>query len=122
MNPTKKMVLASLLYAILLIAAVALAKFGVVSGLGALLVALLPLAAGVLVVLAVRDFIFTADELQRKIQLEALAIAMAGTFLLLLAGSLLPIAEIQQPDYAWPLAAMGLLWAFGQLLASLRYR
>jgi hypothetical protein len=80
------------------------------------------LAAGVFVVLAVRDFIVSADELQRKIQLEALAIAVAGTFLLLLTGTLLPLAGIEEPGYAWPLAAMGLLWALGQMLANLRYR
>jgi zinc transporter ZupT len=122
MNPTKKMLIASIAYAILLVGSMATIKFGGITGLPAVLLALLPLAAGVYVVLAVRDFIVAADELQRKIQLEALAMAMAGTFLLLLAGSLLPIAEIDEPSYAWPLAAMSVMWALGQVVASLRYR
>jgi zinc transporter ZupT len=122
MNPTKKMLIASIAYAILLVGSMAIIKFGGITGLPAVLLALLPLAAGVFVVLAVRDFILAADELQRKIQLEALAMAMAGTFLLLLAGSLLPIAEIDEPSYAWPLAAMSVMWALGQVVASLRYR
>jgi zinc transporter ZupT len=122
MNPTSKMILACLTYAILLVGAMATVKFGGISGIPALLLALLPLAAGVFVVLAVRDFIVSADELQRKIQLEALSIALAGTFLILLAGSLLPIAEIDEPSYAWPLAAMSLMWALGQMIASWRYK
>jgi drug/metabolite transporter (DMT)-like permease len=122
MNTTKKLTLASLAYAVLLIAAVALTSFGVVSGFAALLVALVPLASGVFVVLAVRDYIVLGDELHRKIQLEALAIAMAGTFLILLPGSLLPVAGIPEPGYAWPLAAMSLLWALSQMFANLRYQ
>lgn len=122
MNATKKMLFACISYAILLIVSFATIKFGGITGLPAILLALLPLIAGVFVVSAVRDFIVAADELQRKIQLEALAISLAGTFILLLAGALLPIAEIDEPSYAWPLAAMSLLWALGQMIANLRYR
>lgn len=122
MNPTKKLLIAMFTYAILLVASMATVKFGGITGVPALLLALLPLSAGVFVVAAVRDFIVSADELQRKIQLEALAIAMAGTFLILLAGSLFPIAGMDEPLYAWPLAAMSLLWGLGQLVATLRYR
>ncbi len=122
MNPTTKMIFALLAYAVLLVASLATIKFAGITGVPALLLALLPLAAGVFVVSAVRDFIVTADELQRKIQLEALAVALAGTFLLLLAGSLLPIAGIDEPSYAWPLAGMSLMWALGQMFANLRYK
>jgi hypothetical protein len=122
MNPTKKMLFACFTYAILLVASLATIKFAGITGAPAILLAMMPLVAGVFVVMAVRDFITMADELQRKIQLEALAMAMAGTFLLLLAGSLLPIAELDEPSYAWPLAAMSLFWAIGQVVASMRYK
>jgi hypothetical protein len=122
MTTTKKYILASLAYAVSLIAAAALTSFGVVSGFAALLVTLVPLASGVFVVLAVRDYILLGDELHRKIQLEALAIAMAGTFMLLVAGTLLPFAGIEEPSYAWPLSAMTLLWAAAQMFANLRYQ
>ncbi len=122
MNSMKKLFFACVGYAVLLIAAVIVAQLDILSGFAAVLVALVPLVPGIFVVLAVRDFIVSVDELQRKIQLEALAVAIAGTFLVLLAGALLPIAGIPEPSYVWPMAATGILWLVGQWLAHRRYQ
>lgn len=122
MSPMKKLLFACIAYAVLLIGAVGLARLDVFSGTAALLLALAPLVPGLWVVAAVREFIAGIDELQRKIQLEALAVGMAGTFLVLLAGSLLPLAGLPEPIYALPLAAAAIFWLLGQLLAHRRYR
>lgn len=63
------------------------------------------------------------DELQRKIQLEALAIAFTGTGILgagygFLQNAGLP--AIEDGMFIWP--AMVGLWAIGYMLASRRYR
>lgn len=63
------------------------------------------------------------DELQRKIQLEALAIAFIGTAVLGAGYGFLQSAGLPQIDWGtfiWP--AMVGLWAIGYAVASRRYR
>ena len=63
------------------------------------------------------------DELQRKIQLEALAIAFVGTGVLGAGYGFLQSAGLPQIDWGafiWP--AMVGLWAIGYAVASRRYR
>jgi len=63
------------------------------------------------------------DELQRRIQLEALAIAFVGTGVLGAGYGFLQSAGLPQIDWGafiWP--AMVGLWAIGYVVASRRYR
>jgi len=85
--------------------------------------ALLQAAASALVIVSIVRGIRRLDELQQKIQLEALAFAFAGTGLLASSYGFLVNAGLPDIDWGtlvWP--AMTALWAFGVLLASRRYR
>lgn len=88
-----------------------------------LALALAQAAATTVVVLMMVRGIRQLDELQRRIQLEALAGAFAGTAILVTAWGFLEIAgapEIRWGLWIWP--AMTVLWAGGLLLARRRYR
>jgi len=79
--------------------------------------------ASALVIVSVMRRIRQLDELQRTIQLEALAFAFAGTGILasgygFLVGAGLP--DIDWGTLVWP--AMVALWAIGVLIARRRYR
>jgi Kef-type K+ transport system membrane component KefB len=80
-------------------------------------------AASAWVIVSIVRGIRGLDELQQKIQLEALAFAFAGTGLLASAYGFLVNAGLPDIDWGtlvWP--AMTALWAIGVLLASRRYR
>jgi hypothetical protein len=62
------------------------------------------------------------DELQQRIQLQALAIAFAGTGIIVVGYRWLEIAGLPEVDwgtFTWPL--MAFLWAAGFLYANRRY-
>jgi hypothetical protein len=84
--------------------------------------ALIPLAPAVFIVLAVRGGIASLDELQRKVQLEALAIAFAATFLVLVSSSLLGIAGIPEFEAGYVILLMSAFWVGGQLMARRTYK
>jgi len=80
------------------------------------------LASASAVILPVRS-IRALDELQQRIQLEALAFAFAGTGILTTMYSFLTNAGLPAIDwgtYVWPL--MVLLWAIGVAVSRARYR
>jgi Kef-type K+ transport system membrane component KefB len=63
------------------------------------------------------------DELQRRIQLEALALAFAGTAILATSYGFLinaGLPEIDWGEWIWP--GMCVLWAIGFVIAGRRYR
>ena len=85
--------------------------------------ALLQGAASALVIITIVRGIRRLDELQQKIQLEALAFSFAGTGLLASSYGFLVNAGLPDIDWGtlvWP--AMTALWAFGVMLANRRYR
>src|SRR5262252_31627 len=80
------------------------------------------LASASAVILPVRS-IRALDELQQRIQLEALAFAFAGTGVLTTTYGFLATAGLPAIDwgtYVWPV--MVLLWAIGVAMGKLRYR
>ena len=80
------------------------------------------LASASAVILPVRS-IRGLDEMQQRIQLEALAFAFAGTGVLTTTYAFLANAGLPAIDwgtYVWPL--MVLLWVIGVLMAHRRYR
>jgi len=88
------------------------------------LVAIVPLLAGFLYIRAmVRDIDRQMDELQRRIYLEAAAVAVCGLFIVMLAYPLIHAAGVVgQLDYLVVLFILGLLGAAGYLNARRRYR
>lgn len=89
-----------------------------------ILIALLQGAAtAVAVILPVRS-IRVLDELQQRIQLEALAFAFAGTGTLTTAYGFLVSAGVPMRPWNWALVwpLMAVLWAVGVVWASKRYQ
>lgn len=76
---------------------------------------------GVVTVLAYVRFVRQADELQRKIQLEALALGFAGGFVAQFAFSLIERAGIMEVDIGDPFLVMCICFAVGLFLGARRY-
>ena len=84
--------------------------------------ALLPVAPVFIAVRAFAGGIGALDELQRKIQLEALAFSLGGTVLCALTFGLLEMADFPRLNWAWLVPIAAGLWGVGQFLALRRYR
>ena len=67
-------------------------------------------------------FLRRMDELQQRIQLEALAVAFGGTALLTFSYGFLENVGFPHLSWIWVLPLMVALWGLGGALASLRYR
>lgn len=78
-------------------------------------------ALGIVAVLAYMRFVRQADELQRKIQLEALALGFAGGFVAQFAFSLIERAGIMDVDIGDPFLVMCICFAVGLFLGARRY-
>ena len=85
-------------------------------------VALAPVLPALFVALSALRGIARLDELQRRIQLEALAFAFGGTAILTFSYGFLQ--KVGFPNLSWLLVwpLMAVLWALGKLVASRRYR
>lgn len=80
-------------------------------------------AATALIILLSLRGLRELDELQRRIHLEALLVAFAGTAILATGWGFLELAgapEVRWGLWIWP--AMSLLWAVGLVFARRRYR
>jgi hypothetical protein len=84
--------------------------------------ALAPMVPALFAVLAVVRATACVDELQRRMQLEALAFAFAGTAIVTFSYGMLGFVGVPQANWTlvWPI--MGLLWLVGGVLAQRRYR
>jgi len=92
--------------------------------LGALkyLLVLTPMLPLVLVITAVLRALRRADELQRQIHLEALAIAFAASAFVTFAYGFLEGAGLPHLSWIWVWPVMGTFWIIGGQIARLRYR
>jgi hypothetical protein len=93
-------------------------------GYGRLAVAIVPLVPFVLFLWFFIRGLRQGDELQRRIQLEALAIAFPLSILLLMILGLVQLATPLNPDdwsyrHVWPL--LPLFWFGGQMIARRKY-
>lgn len=111
---------AMLLYSIMLPVAILLLQRARTSPLS-ILIALAMLIPIWLAMRAFRRFFQAMDELQRKIQLEALATAFAGTALISFAYGLLATAGYPQLSWVWVLPLMTTLWGIAVAVASRKY-
>ena len=83
--------------------------------------ALVPVVPLIFALLAFVRFLGRMDELQRRVQLEALAFAFGGTALLTFSYGFLQIVGFPQVSWfaVWPI--MAALWIVGLYLANRRY-
>jgi hypothetical protein len=106
---------------VLLVLSLHLIRHGVVHGDAAAATALLPMVPGAGVCWAVLRQLRRMDELQRRLQLEALACAFAGTALITFSYGFLENVGFPRVSMftVWPL--MGTLWIGGLYFCRRRY-
>lgn len=71
---------------------------------------------------AIVSAIASLDELQRRIQTEAIALAFAGTAMVVMVIFLLSLAGLPNPNWGWILVLMTFMWLLGKLWTMWRYR
>lgn len=86
------------------------------------LLALAPVVPAFFALLAFVRFLGRMDELQRRIQLEALGLSFGATAILTFAYGFLENVGFPQISYIWILPLMVVLWGVGAGIASRRYR
>jgi hypothetical protein len=85
-------------------------------------IALAPTIPGILLALSIGSAIAQLDELQRRIQLEAIGIAFGGSIILSLSYALLVLAGIPQASWVFVPLIMMVLWLMGKLWTMWKYR
>ena len=85
-------------------------------------IAILPVLPIFLMPALVIEYLRNLDELQRKIQLEALGFAFAATALSTLTYGFLQNAGLPQVNWIWVWPVMAGFWMLGMLAARRRYR
>ncbi len=86
------------------------------------LIAVLPVLPIFLMPALVIEFLRNLEELQRRIQLEALGFAFAATALSTLTYGFLQNAGLPQLNWIWVWPVMAGFWTVGLLVAKWRYR
>jgi len=92
------------------------------TGRRAVLAALAPVLAWALLVFVLAAAIASLDELQRRIQTEAIAIGFAGTAVVTLGYGLLGFAGVVQLNWGYVVLVMVVMWLAGKLWTLWRYR
>lgn len=85
-------------------------------------VAILPSVLGVVACFFYLRFLRGLDELQRKVQLEGLALGFGAGVIFMMGYALAERAGAPRLDVADPLLVMVVFWAAGQWLAARRYQ
>ena len=88
----------------------------------AILATLLPWSGWTAIVVSIGIMIASLDELQRRIQTEAIAIGFAGTAIAVGGYALLQFAGFVQVNIGAALLIMSLMWLIGKLWTLWRYR
>jgi len=83
------------------------------------MVAIIP---AIVFVFAIGSAIGHLDEMQRRIQTEGIAIAFAGTAMVMIAFALLGFAGVPNPNVGILLLVMMGMWVFGKLWTMWRYK
>ena len=92
------------------------------SGGQAVLAAIPAIVAWGLLVVVIGSAIASLDELQRRIQTEAIAIGFAGTAIVAMGYGLLEFAGVAQVNWGLIPLVMGVMWLAGKLWTMWRYR
>ena len=86
------------------------------------LVALAPVIPAIFAVFAFVRFLRRMDELQRRIQLEALGLSFAVSGILTFAYGFLELTGFPQLNLIWIFPGMIMLWGLGLVVATRRYQ
>jgi hypothetical protein len=87
-----------------------------------ILSSLLAIIPTILFVLTIASAIAHLDEMQRRIQVEAIALAFAGTAIVVAAYMLLGLAGVPSPSWGLLLVIMTFMWGIGKLWTMWRYK
>jgi hypothetical protein len=87
-----------------------------------ILIALVPAIPAVLLAISIASAIAELDELQRRIQLEAIGFAFGGSVIITLTYALLVQVGVPQLSWMFVPLLMVLLWAVGKLWTMWKYR
>lgn len=87
-----------------------------------ILIALIPLIPGVLFAISIGSAIAQLDELQRRIQLEAIAIGSGAAIILSLIYALLVEVGVPQISWMYVPVILVLLWGVGKIWTIWKYR
>jgi hypothetical protein len=85
-------------------------------------VAVAPILPGLFIVIAVVRQLRRVDELQRRIQLDAMAFAFAGTAVVTFTYGFLEGVGLPRLSSSWVWPVMAVLWVSGAAAAARRYR
>jgi len=109
-------------YMVSLVVSLMMISGGVVSGIWATVVSLAPILPALGVAIAVMRQLRASDELQQRVQLEALSLAFAGTALITFSYGFLENVGYPKLSmfFVWPL--MAVLWIIGGILSNRRFR
>jgi len=87
-----------------------------------LLSSLLAIVPAIVFVLMLVSAIGQLDEMQRRIQTEGIAIAFAGTAIIVIVFALLGLAGLPVPHWGFLLVIMVFMWLVGKLWTMWRYK
>ena len=107
-------------YVLVLILAISLANANRESGLR-FLVMLLPVVPIFFAVLAFVNFFETMDELQKRIQLYAMALSVGGTAMITVTYGLLEVVGAPHLSWVWVFPLIVWLWGLGAFIAARRF-
>ena len=113
---------AMIAYAVLFLVSVFLIKHGSPSAWWRIPLALTPMIPIIFAVRAFLRFFHRIDELQKRIQLEALALSFGVTCVVAFSYGLLEYAGFPLVSWSWIPPFMMALWSFGVCITSRRYQ
>jgi hypothetical protein len=87
-----------------------------------LAIALAPVIPAIFALVAFVRFLGRMDELQRRIQFDAIALSFGATAILTFAYGFLEGVGFPRLSWIWILPLMVMLWGLGAAIASMRYR
>ena len=86
-----------------------------------IVLAVLPVVPMLFALIAFLRFLSRMDELQQRIQLQAIGFAAGATGIITMTVGFLENAGLPQPSWIWVFPMLIALWGFGVALASRRY-
>jgi hypothetical protein len=117
----RRLILSAILYFAVLSVALVLLRDEPAGNLSILL-AVAPSIPGLFFVFTIGAAIASLDELQRRIQVEAIAIGFAITAIITLSYGLLGLADVPQPNLLYVSLIMVFSWGIGKLWTMWKYR
>lgn len=110
------------LYVLAIGLSVLLLNDGIATGIGKPIAAVIPMVPGIGMCRVIVRELYRMDELQRRIQFEALGFAFAGTAIVTLSYGFLETVGFEKISMfaVWPV--MAVLWSLGMAVAARRYR